>query len=62
MNIHKLLITGAQGQLGQALQAQFVDLEVVAWDMQELDISYLEHVRKALNHRSEEHTSELQSH
>ena len=50
MNIHKLLITGAQGQLGQALQAQFVDHEVVACGIQELDIGQLEHVRKALNH------------
>ena len=50
MNIHKLLITGAQGQLGQALQAQFVDHEVVALDIHDLDISQLEPVRKALNH------------
>ena len=50
MRFHKLLITGAHGQLGQALQAQFVDHEVVAWDIQELDIGQLEDVRKALNH------------
>ena len=50
MKLHKLLITGAQGQLGQALQAQFVDCEVIAWDIQDLDICQLEHVRKALNH------------
>ncbi len=49
MKVHKLLITGAQGQLGQALQAQFIDHEVVAWDIQELDIGQLEYVRKALN-------------
>ena len=49
MKFHKLLITGAQGQLGQALQAQFVDCEVIAWDIQDLDISQLEQVRKALN-------------
>lgn len=50
MKLHKLLITGAHGQLGQALQAQFVDLDVIAWDIQDLNISQLEHVRKALNH------------
>ena len=50
MKRHKLLITGSQGQLGQALQAQFVDCEVIAWDIQDLDICQLEHVRKALNH------------
>lgn len=50
MNIHKLLITGAQGQLGQALQAKFVDHEVVALDIHDLDICQLEQVRKALNH------------
>jgi len=49
MKRHKLLITGSQGQLGQALQAQFVDCEVIAWDIQDLDICQLEHVRKALN-------------
>ncbi len=50
MKFHKLLITGAQGQLGQALQAQFVDCEVIAWDIQDLDICQLEQVRKTLNH------------
>ena len=48
--MHKLLITGAQGQLGQALQAQFVDHEVMAWDIQDLDICQIEQVRKAVNH------------
>jgi dTDP-4-dehydrorhamnose reductase len=48
MKFPKLLITGAQGQLGQALQSQFSDHEVIAWDIQDLDISQLEHVRKAL--------------
>ena len=48
MKFSKLLITGAQGQLGQALQTQFVDHEVIAWDIQELDISQLEQVRKAV--------------
>jgi dTDP-4-dehydrorhamnose reductase len=48
MKFHKLFITGAQGQLGQALQAQFVDCEVIASDIQDLDICQLEQVRKAL--------------
>lgn len=50
MNVLKLLITGAQGQLGQALQTRFIDHEVVAWGSHDLDISQLEHVRQALNH------------
>ena len=50
MKFPKLLITGAQGQLGQALQAQFVDHEVIAWDIQDLDICQLEQVRTAVNH------------
>ncbi len=48
MTCRKVLITGAQGQLGQALQAQFSDYEVIAWDIQDLDICELEAVRKAL--------------
>ncbi len=48
MKFPKMLITGAQGQLGQALQAQFVEHEVIAWDIQELDITQLEQVRKAV--------------
>jgi dTDP-4-dehydrorhamnose reductase len=50
MKLHKLLITGAHGQLGQALQAQFSGHEVIAWDIQDLDICELEAVRKALSH------------
>jgi dTDP-4-dehydrorhamnose reductase len=50
MNLHKLLITGAQGQLGRALQAQFADREVLAWGIQDLDICHLDLVRKALAH------------
>ena len=50
MKFPKLFITGAQGQLGQALQAQFVDCEVIAWDIQDLDICQLEQVRKSLAH------------
>ena len=49
MKFPKVFITGAQGQLGQALQGQFIDYEVVAWDIQDLDICQLEHVRKAVN-------------
>jgi dTDP-4-dehydrorhamnose reductase len=52
MKFPKLFITGAQGQLGQALQAQFVDCEVIAWDIQDLDICQLEQVRKSLAHIS----------
>lgn len=48
MKFSKLVITGAQGQLGQALQAQFLDQEVIAWDFRALDICQLEDVRKAL--------------
>jgi len=50
MKFPKLFITGAQGQLGQALQAQFVDCEMIAWDIQDLDICQHEQVRKALAH------------
>ena len=50
MKFSKLLITGAQGQLGHALQAQFADHEVIAWDIQDLDISQLDQVQKAVNH------------
>lgn len=50
MKFPKLFITGAHGQLGQALQAQFVDHEVIAWDIHDLDICQLEQVRKSLNH------------
>ncbi len=49
MKFQKLLITGSQGQLGQALQSQLIDHEVTAWDRQNLDICRLEQVRKALN-------------
>ncbi len=49
MKFSKLVVTGAQGQLGQALRAQFVDQEVIAWDSRALDICQLEYVRKALN-------------
>ena len=50
MKISKLFIAGAHGQLGRALQTQFHDCQVTAWDLQDLDICHLEQVRKALNH------------
>ena len=50
MKFHKVFITGGQGQLGQALQTQFADCEVTAWDIHDLDISQFESVRKALQH------------
>ena len=49
MKFPKLLITGSQGQLGQALQDQFVDHEAIAWDVHDLDICQLEQVRKSVN-------------
>ncbi len=48
MKFHKLCITGGHGQLGQALQAQFADCDVTAWDIQDLDISQFESVRKTI--------------
>ncbi len=50
MKFPKLFITGAHGQLGQALQSQFADHEIVAWDIQDLDICQFEQVRMALRH------------
>ncbi|MGP0591310.1 dTDP-4-dehydrorhamnose reductase [Nitrospira sp. T9] len=49
MRQSRVLITGAQGQLGQALQRQYADHEVTAWDLQDLDITQFEEVRKALD-------------
>jgi dTDP-4-dehydrorhamnose reductase len=49
MKSGRILITGAQGQLGQALQQQYADYEVTAWDIQDLDISQFEQVKKALD-------------
>lgn len=48
MRQNRILITGAQGQLGQALQRQYADHEVTAWDLQDLDITQFEEVKKAL--------------
>ncbi|HBP90661.1 MAG TPA: dTDP-4-dehydrorhamnose reductase [Nitrospirales bacterium] len=49
MRQSRILITGAQGQLGQALQGQYADHEVTAWDLQDLDITQFEEVKKALD-------------
>ncbi|GJL58495.1 MAG: NAD(P)-dependent oxidoreductase [Nitrospirales bacterium] len=49
MRQSRILITGAHGQLGQALQRQYADHEVTAWDLQDLDITQFEEVRKALD-------------
>ena len=44
----KTLLTGANGQLGQALQAALVQDELVALDHQQLDITQLDPVRRAV--------------
>jgi dTDP-4-dehydrorhamnose reductase len=44
----KILLLGAKGQLGQALQHLWAAWDVTAWDIQELDITQLELVRKAM--------------
>jgi len=44
----KILLTGASGQLGQALQATLTQHEVVALDHLRLDISQLNDVRQAV--------------
>jgi dTDP-4-dehydrorhamnose reductase len=44
----KILLTGANGQLGQALQKAFVQDELVALDHQQLDITQLDSVRRAV--------------
>ena len=46
----KVLIAGANGQLGRALQATLVDHEVIACTSQDLDITKLEATRRALDH------------
>jgi dTDP-4-dehydrorhamnose reductase len=45
----RILITGAHGQLGRALQRQYADHDVSAWDLQDLDITQFEQVKKALD-------------
>jgi dTDP-4-dehydrorhamnose reductase len=44
----RILLTGAGGQLGQALQAALTDYDLVAFDRQRLDITQLEAVRAAV--------------
>lgn len=44
----KILLTGANGQLGQALQEVFVQDDLVALDHQQLDITQLDPVRRAV--------------
>jgi dTDP-4-dehydrorhamnose reductase len=44
----RILLTGAKGQLGQALQAALTDQALVALDRQQLDISQLNAVREAV--------------
>ncbi|MGD9850191.1 MAG: dTDP-4-dehydrorhamnose reductase [Nitrospirales bacterium] len=44
----RILLLGAQGQLGQALRHLWAGSEVTAWDMTDLDITHLEPVRKAI--------------
>ena len=48
MKISKIVIMGAHGQLGRALQSQFADSEILCWDIQDVDITQLEAVRNAL--------------
>ena len=44
----KILILGAQGMLGQALNKVFVDKNPILWDLSELDITDKEEVEKKL--------------
>ncbi|MDH5296075.1 MAG: dTDP-4-dehydrorhamnose reductase [Nitrospirota bacterium] len=48
MRHNRILITGAHGQLGQALQCQYADYDVTAWDLEDLDITQFDEVKKAL--------------
>lgn len=49
MRQSRIVITGAHGQLGQALQRQYADYDVTSWDLQELDITQFDQVQKALD-------------
>jgi dTDP-4-dehydrorhamnose reductase len=49
MRQSRILITGAHGQLGQALQCQYADHELTAWDVQDLDITQFDQLKKALD-------------
>jgi len=48
MRHSRIVITGAHGQLGQALQRQYADYDVTSWDLQDLDITQFDQVQKAL--------------
>ncbi len=49
MRRSRILITGAHGQLGQALQRQYADYELTARDVQDLDITQFDQVKKTLD-------------
>jgi len=49
MRHSRILITGAHGQLGQALQRQYADYDMTAWDLEDLDITQFDEVKKALD-------------
>ncbi|MDH5574680.1 MAG: dTDP-4-dehydrorhamnose reductase [Nitrospirota bacterium] len=49
MRHNRILITGAHGQLGQALQCQYADYDVTALYREDLDITQFEDVKKALD-------------
>lgn len=44
----KILLLGAKGMLGQALQKEFASEDVTAWDKEELDITNGEEVQKKI--------------
>jgi dTDP-4-dehydrorhamnose reductase len=49
MRRNRIVITGAHGQLGQALQRQYTGGDVMAWNHGDLDIAQFEHVKNALD-------------
>ena len=49
MRHSRIVITGAHGQLGQALQCQYADYDVMALYREDLDITQFEDVKKALD-------------
>ncbi len=48
MKNYKILILGAKGMLGQALVEVFCDSEIIAWDIEDLDITNKELVHKKI--------------
>lgn len=44
----RILLLGANGQLGRALRHLWGGLDVTAWDVEDLDITRLDHVRKGV--------------